>query len=78
MRFFKEITSKKSFKDANCFAPSSCSAKNNTTKNTFFVDIADAVSFLLCLILNLLRIFILKARIILLAKDKEKHIKATA
>lgn len=41
--------------DAKNFAPSSCSAEN-TKFNTHFADIAIAVSFLLCIIINIHRI----------------------
>ena len=71
MKLFTRSTAVNTSKDASRFAPSSCSAENNV----FFMDIALAVSFLLCLIINILGIIILPARLILCKIKKKLYIR---
>jgi len=74
VKFFTCNTTMNTSRDAKCFAPSSCSAKNEMN-SVFSMDIALAVSFLLCLIINILGNILLLARIILLKLKKKLYIR---
>ena len=58
MMFTRFTQSNNSSKDANTFAPSTCSAKNEVN-NVNFTDIALAVSVLLCLFIGFINIICL-------------------
>lgn len=73
VKFFTGNTMNTS-QDAKRFAPSSCSAKKEVN-SVIFMDIALAVSFFLCLIINILGILILPVRIILCKLKKRTYIR---
>lgn len=74
MKFFTRNTAMNTSKDASRFAPSSCSAKKDMN-NVIFMDIALAVSFLLCLIIDILGIILIPARIILIKLKNRNYIR---